>query len=294
MTIATSMWPQVAGLVEAEKMDGMGANRRWTPKNDLQALFLEKYFLPLRNSAAKIPEITSVVSRSAEVINKFLADNGFTIELDPFSPQGFGTASILDLLLKWRTEGEVRPIVEAGTDKVHTGVRIDGEDSRFYFSDRHPFWIAGLATKTKDVAYMTVAHQAPRDEFELMGMIENIESGVLGSKNSKFAGVVYPMVDLQKIVDISFLIGMETVGNDGDPAIISQALLEVIEKINQLGSRTKVAFAAGIEKCCAKPTEDLEITQPFFYWIRRPGLKSPLVCAYLTPEVWNDPGNIEA
>jgi len=272
----------------------MGSDRQWVPKNDLQDLFLKKYFVPLRVFAKNIPEITSIVSHSAQEINEFLAKNGFTIRLNPFGPLEFGTASIFDILLKWRVEGEEKDIVRSGSDKVYPGVRISSKNARFFLSASHPFPIAGLFTKTADIAYITTAAKAPVDEFELMDMIHHIENGVVGSRN-QFAGVHFPKVDLQKMINIAYMLGMETVGDDGQPAVISQALMEAITKINQDGARAKVAAAFGIERCCIMPKseEDMEVDSPFLFWIKRAKLPEPLFCAYITQDDWKDPGNIE-
>lgn len=285
-----SVYPMATALVKAEEMDGMGSGRIWSPRNKSQKKFLG-YFSACRDEAIRIPEIKSLASKSAAEINRFLAENGFTIKLDELQPLEFGVASVLDLLLKWAVSGEKKDIRYLGAGKVYPGIRIASHNAKFYESAGHPYPVAELITKSDDQVFITIAPGIPRNEFHLMETVARIDANAKKSWGD-FAGVHLPMVDLQEKVDISWILGMATDGEDGRPAYISQALMEGIAKLNEVGIRVKIAVALGVMRGMAPPRKDLEIDQPFLLWIKRPGLRYPLAVLYVDQNNWKNPGDI--
>jgi hypothetical protein len=272
-------------------MEGMGPNRIWNPANERQETFLNQYFSACRNEAVLIPEIKSLASKSAAEINRFLAENGFTIKLKEFESQEFGVASILDLLLKWAISGEKKDIRYLGAGKVYPGIRIASHNAKFYESVGHPYPIAELITKSDDQVFITIAPGEPANEFHLMAMIAQIDATIKESYKN-FAGVHLPMVDLQEKMDISWILGMYTKGIDGRTAYISQAAMEGIAKLNEVGIRVKIAVANGVMRGMAPTKKDLEIDRPFLLWIKRPGLRYPLAILYVDRENGKNPGDI--
>ena len=290
----TSPWPMIAALVKAEEMEGFGPNRVWQPMTGFQELFLIRYFKPLRSEAISLPEISSIVSRQAAEINAFLKEKGFSIELENFRPGEIGTASVFDILEEWIVEGNEKPIKENGQGIEYPGVRIAGQNAMFYRAKDHPDPIAVLETKNGDVVMMTIAPRAPVDDFDLMMMIEKLEANLV-NLGPAYSGVLFPMVNLKKRVDISWILGMSTLGSNGQPYHISQAVMEAIAMMNQVGIHMKIAVAFAMEKCCIfqEPENDLEINQSFLIWIIRPGLTYPLAYAYITPSDWEEPADLE-
>ncbi len=301
-SVVTSVWPMVAALVEAEKMPGMGQDRIWRPGNGINAgkqkIFLSKYFGPLRNKVAGISEMRSVSSRSADEINLFLRREGFNIQLDQFEPNEFGMASILDLILEWVREGTRKSIIEYGTGKEYpAGARIglESDNLKFYKSSAYEFPIAELKTRdARDRVFLTIAPRAPVDAFDLMAMVDNIRSNK--KPHHEFGGIHFPMASLQQEEDISWMLGVNTIGSDNQPAWISQALMEVIARLNHKGVQVKIAAAVGVQRCCIQPKvmEDMVIDRPYLLWIERTGLEGyPLACAYIAQTDWKYPESLD-
>ena len=283
-------YPIVAALVAAEQMEGMGANRQWQANNDVQRQFLEQFFKPCRNEVGNIPEIESLASWNFEEVNAFLRQRGFIIQLQPFRPPDFGVASVLDLLVEWLQKGEVRTV--RGIDsRDYPAVRMSQEGAKFYEVPGHPHPIVALETKTGDVVYMMMLDSEPADEFDLIDQVEGLSRAMQPTYG--YGGVIFPMVDLDQKVDISWIIGLTTTGVDGRPARISQALQQNILKINEVGARAKSAVAIAVTLAVHMPEPDLVINGPFLVWFRRSHLAKPLFTGYITQEHWKNPGSLK-
>lgn len=289
MTTTQVTYPIVAALVAAEIMEGMGPNRQWRAVNDTQTRFLQEFFRACRGEIGGIREIESIASWSVDEINAFLRQRGFTVQLQPFGENTFGVASVLDLLVEWLVKGEV--ITVHGVDRRdYPGVKISNGGVQIYDARGHNCPIAMLETKTGDHVYMTMLSRAPSDGFDLIAKAQAF-SRVL-SPNREFGGLVFPMVDLDQRVDIGWLVNMETTGDDGQPAWITQALQQTTLKMNEVGARARSAVAIAVTRSIEMPKPDLVINGPFLVWFRRDGLAKPLFVGHITEESWKNPGDI--
>jgi hypothetical protein len=287
MSITAVTYPMSEALVKAEEMKGVGVNRQWKAVNDEQSYFLKVFFDICREEIGKIPEIESIASWHAEEINAFLRQRGFTIQLDPFDPQTFGVASVLDLLVEWQEKGEVTTV--HGVDgKRYPGVKINENNVVIFSSRGHDNPVAQLKTKNGDRVFMTVLDKAPRDGFDLIAKAEAISARPTAIRNG--SELLFPMVDLNQRVDISWLKGMHTVCEDGDPLEIVQALQQTILKMNEVGARAQSAVAIGMRKTAF--VMPMIINAPFLFWIVRESHNKPLFVGYITQEDWKNPGSI--
>ncbi len=289
MSTTAVTYPIVAALVKAEDMQGMGANRQWQAVNDTQTRFLQEFFRACRDDVSRIREIESIASWNVEEINAFLRQRGFTIQLQPIDENTFGVASVLDLLVEWLVKGEVTTV--RGVDrKDYPGVKISKGGVQFYNVHGHNSPIALLETKTGDRVYLTMLDRAPNDGFDLIARAEALSRNL--SSNREFGGLVFPMVDLDQRVDIGWLLGLKTTGDDGQPARITQALQQTILKMNEVGARAKSAVAVAVMRSIEMPKPDLIINGPFLVWFERDGLAKPLFVGHITQEDWRNPGDI--
>ncbi len=289
MSTTAVTYPIVAVLVKAEDMQGMGANRQWQAVNDTQARFLQDFFRACRNEVGSIREIESIASWSVKEVNEFLRQRGFTIQLQPFDKNAFGVASVLDLLVEWLVKGEITSV--QGVDrKTYPGVKISKGGVRFYNVSGHNNPIAMLETKTGYRVYMTILNNAPNDGFDLIAKAEAFSRNL--SSNREFGGLVFPMVDLDQRVDIGWLMGMKTTGDNGQPAWITQALQQTILEMNEVGARAKSAVAISVMRSIEMPKPDMVINDQFLIWFERDGLAKPLFVGHITQEDWRNPGDI--
>ena len=278
-------YPIVAALVAAERI--AGPDREWKPANPKQRRFLTEFFEICRRE--RVSEIQSLASWRAEEINKFLRERGFLIQLQPFAQNTFGVASILDLLVEWLQKGEVTKI-ETKTQKTFPGVRIKEENVSFFKAIGHNEPIARLLTKSGDEVFMTMVGKIPAEDFDLVAKVEELSNNI--RPNSEFGGLVFPMVDLDQKVDISWLRDLQTICSDGTPGIITQALQQTKLKMNEVGARVQSAVAVAMLKGISMHKPDHIINRPFLMWIERNGLEQPLFVGYITEEDWKNPGSL--
>jgi hypothetical protein len=287
-TIVT--YPIAAALRAAEEfiIDSSG----WNPIKVIQRDFLERFYTPCREEIPTIKEIKSVAHYDAEVINEWLKENDFDIQLNPFDESGFGTASMLDLLGLWLVKGKQASVV---TDEGSTypGVRMSG-GLTFYTVGGSSDLVVALETGDQDVVYMMMAEKVPSG-FAMVSYVEEISQNMTPI-TPDYEGLIFPMIDLNEEGPLEWLLNMQLmIPQDRFPFyFIQQALQQTKLKMNQEGFRVKSAAAVAMMLGAALPEHPpYIINQPFIMWIMRPGLSRPLFVAYLNTDVWKDPSGLD-
>ncbi len=96
------------------------------------------------------------------------------------------------------------------------------------------------------------------------------------------------MVDLVQEVELGWLVGMHT-DDGGAPYVVTYGAQQTKFRMDTRGARVESAAVAGVRFLSATPT-DLVIDRPFFCWIERDGVRTPIMAAYVDQEHWADPG----
>ena len=286
-------YPIVAALLKAEELVKPVEN--WRGSSFTCDRFLRDFLGRCREEISRIPEIESIASWSADEINKFLAGKGFDIQLNPFSSQEFGVASVLDMLVEWAEKGEATSVTRRNTHDAYPAVRIAGGSYVDFLETKgHNHAIARLRTKSGDLVHMTILDYLPDNSgsFKLVEIAEELSEG--DESDNLIGGVVFPMVSLNQQVDISWLIGLRTTGANELPAIITQALQQTKLRMNEKGARAQSAVAIAIIRGGFSPEKQYVIDKPFLFWITRPSICKPLFVAYVTEDDWKNPGDIRS
>ncbi|MDD5289645.1 MAG: serpin family protein [Patescibacteria group bacterium] len=276
-------------LLAAEEILGKG--RKWLAANRTQDAYLKDFFLP--KEALAIPEVESKTSWDNEVLNAFLREKGFDIQLSPFDSSTFGVVSILDLLIHWLVKGEKRTL-NAVDKKNYPAVflkhgvmvgRVSGAG--------HEYPIARIETQKPDgseagktVVYMTPCDNPPEDGFDLIRLVTRFSNCF--TLDHEYEGVTFPMIDLDVKPNVSWLLQMSTTDQGGQPWEISQAMQQTKLRLNEIGVHLKDAMAIGV-RCISLPKQPFEIDRPFLLWVTRQGLSFPLFTGFLRPDVWKEP-----
>lgn len=288
MSFTVCTYPIVGAVRKADDM--LGPDRIWRAQNPHQQRFLSEFYTAgALADLRRTPEFESVASKSAAEINAWLATRKFSITLDPFPGDGFGTACMLDVLVSWLVTGDVRELTLASRQSV-PGVLLS-EGVTFAESRRRGI-IVCIQTKNGDIVRLTRADKAP-EGLDLVDHVAVRASDYL-KPNYDYAGVHFPMVDLDQKPDISWLVGLDTTDEAGDPWFIAQALQQTKFKMNQFGARVKSAAAVGVYRstAVARPKLPLVIDGPFVIEVVRPGLERPFLTAHITPEDMKNPGDL--
>ncbi|MFW9888334.1 MAG: hypothetical protein ACFFER_09140 [Candidatus Thorarchaeota archaeon] len=287
-TIVT--YPIAAALKEAEEfvIDSSG----WNPVKIIQRNFLERFYTPCREEIPTIEEIEYVAHIDVEVINKWLKEHDFDIQLDSFDENGFGVAAMLDLLGLWLAKG-IRTSVVTEDGSTYPGVRMD---TGFTFNTvgGSTNLVVALETGDQDVVYMMMADKVPSG-FDMVTYVEEIQQNMTPVERD-YEAIVFPMIDLSEEGELEWLINLQLmIPQDRFPFyFIQQALQQTKLKMNQEGYRVKsVAAVAAMLGAAPPEVPPYIINRPFIMWIARPDLSKPLFVAYLNTDVWKDPSGLE-
>jgi serine protease inhibitor len=99
------------------------------------------------------------------------------------------------------------------------------------------------------------------------------------------------MIDMNTEDDLSWLIGMRTVDEQGNPWRISQAKQQTKLRLNEKGARAQSAAAIGCGTLSMPPPPFI-VDRPFVFWVMRAGIDLPLFVSYITPEHWKEPADL--
>ena len=279
--------PIAAALVKSENF--IGPERVWKAVNSSQESFLLA-FLAARGELASFSEreLRAWASREAAELNAILEREGFAIRVPELGRDDIGVLSILDVLVEWLRAGDR---AEVNCDGIsYPAVRLGS--FTVVMSPGHPHPIAALPTKSGDRVFMTIADR-PLEGFDLLAAIEALRSAPVPASGA-FGSLVFPMVDLDQQVELEWIVGMRTTTEAGRPVVITHGAQQTKLRINVKGARVESAavVAMRVARMQPVPTVDLVIDRPFFCWIERDGVSTPILAAYIDQEDWKDPGDL--
>ncbi len=289
-TSTVVVYPIVSALLKA--MDYLEHSTEWEPINEVQKKFMKEVFDWCRGDAHRIEEIRSIAHSDVFVLNKWLKENGFSIQLDPFGGDGFGVVSILDVVGEWLSSGSQNHVFDDDRQK-YPGVKIQS-DYAFHSVEDHDSFIVELKTKGDDLVYLMMLEEVP-EGIEIIKLVERL-TNEMKPIHVQHNGVIFPMVDLDIEKEVDWLLGMRLLTPDGPVPyyFIAQALQQTKLKMNEKGFRVKSAAAIGmLAKGMPPKVTPYVINRPFLMWISRPNLSKPLFVGYLNKDVWKDPGGLE-
>ncbi|MGB0522270.1 MAG: serpin family protein [Flammeovirgaceae bacterium] len=256
----------------------------WSAVTPHQKAFFEHCYpyIDQLNKYAK-DELFGKISTSHEVLNAFLGEQGFDIQLDPLDPDSIGVVAILKLLLQWRETAETTSIAYEG--KTYPAVQMK-EHLRFFGSPAIQTPILGIWPQKEDTIVMMVPADARYEGIHLLFRILEISKEIKGIKMDGYDEfeVSFPMVSLTNEADVQWLINLQK----GEEWFVSQALQENKLRINQHGATAESATAMVMTRGISEVYEYV-IDQPFFFFTLDTKTRFPTFIAYLAPDSWKDP-----
>lgn len=276
-TLTACFYPILGCLKAAEQF--LGAGRIWRPVTPKQAEFI-KMVTSAFPDADNIKELTRIASRSADEINAWLAKHGFNnIKLDPFDSRTFGTASILDVAVKWLHPGTESTL---NTRDGGSFSAAEMKTCEVFTSPTTTERVVRFTTETGERMYLVMG-DAPASELKLMESVIECRKNLTPYRRT-VEKAVFPLVELDRQEDISWLVNLETTTELGLGYYISQALQQTKFHMDQFGARVQSAAALACRSLSLKET--IVINRPFYVWLERDGLSLPLFAAYLDTDVW--------
>ena len=304
MSITTVVWPIISAVCKATVFLGADTNI-CHPVNPAQEAFLSAYVSKQSElKKFKDDELRTWATTDYQSLNKLLKDEGFSIQLDQCD---FGVVSILNVLVKWLNLGEKTEITRRGIQypavklgeshqvRLHSWERYEYVQSTLGFpSPKRPEQalcrqeVLEIPTQSGDTVWITIADWPTADGFVLLKHIDAIRRNLIDCPDANITAI-FPMVDLDQKVDISWLSGMEL----GPKYVIDQAKQQTKLKVNEVGALVQSAVTLGIKAVCCKPERKIVIDRPFYLWIERPGVSHPIFAGCIKESDWKEPKNLE-
>lgn len=242
----------------------------------------QKFLLSLMKSAHTIefdPEqIKTLVSKDVNAINRFLKENGFDIALT--APIDLGVATIMDLVGQWLEKASETSVQNNGVSYPAAIVKSGISTSVVSLENNQ---VIKIETNGK----LTVFIEPNAKERSGLCLFQHIlaQTNVCSFEKS-FSEVTIPMISINETPDVSWLVGIKTVGNID--FTISQAVQQNKFTLNCDGVHAQSAVALGLRKCVTI-CDEIVINQPFNVWISAEdsnGEYFPLFGAYLDTDSW--------
>jgi hypothetical protein len=261
----------------------IGEPLEFVSNSDAQAEFLTLFQDKMPDVDKLTEELKSLADKDVSVINAFLKENGFDIQLNPVT-DGFAVASILDVLVKWLGEGTKTTI----RNGEYPAVKLKEGVSIFMGSQGNP--LVAVETKSGDIVFMTVVDEIPEDAFAVQALVDQMTESKATPWRGNNKGVVFPMVNYDQEVDISWLNGLRV----HEKWYVQQAIQQTKFRMNEIGARAQSAVGMTM-RCCAMAQEPqpIVIDRPFLLWIDRQGVNTPLFSGIFAEDVWEEPEGLD-
>ncbi len=286
-------YPIVGAIQQMEEfLKDKSPVKNWELSDDTQKIFMEEFYSICKGEIESIPEIECIAHIDSRVINDWLEHHGFDIELNPFGPGDFGTASKLDITGYWKITGTSTTIY-LDSNEQYPGVKmLSGYD--LFKHKNHSDLVVKVHTEGDDEVYFIMVDEVPSGSsiIDIALKIQSEKEKVY----EEYSGLIFPMVDLDLQGSLDWIIGLKAMVEKGDIPYyeIAQALQQTKLKMNHKGFRIKSAVAMGILAGAApKEQEPYIINRPFLMWVSRPTLKKPLFVGYLNKDVWKNPDGLD-
>jgi hypothetical protein len=271
--------PILGCLVAAQDFIG---EKYLAPVSDEQNNFLEM-FSDLMECIPSLSELESLADKESSVINKWLKDKGFDIQLPEAGDGGFAVASVLILMLKWIRDGKRTSITgQAGEEFV--GVSMKKNVRVAHSPAVHPNPVVRIACKNGDTVCMSMVNSIPEGFAGLFLKVADLNKVKAYAHN--YEGVHFPMIDLDDRPDISWIQGLEF----SNGFFVGSAMQQTKFRMNEQGAKVESAAGMVMTKGMSsfKPQPHV-INRPFLLWVNREGLDFPIFAALLCEDVWKEP-----
>ncbi len=208
------------------------------------------------------------------------------------SAQEIEVTSRLDVTLHWEKIGEQASIYVDEKTKAFEGVRLKYGFGALRVKN-HPHPIGMIHTQSEDIVYITIAER-PYGEHELLKKIRSLKNRGGTGMFERYDYIEFPMVDLDKNPNISWLENLLFETQSGPYRIIS-ATQKTRFKMNSIGARVKsdVVLNALYTANASNIKIGLIINKPFLIWIERENVSFPIFGAYINTPDWKNPGSLD-
>ncbi len=274
--------PSVYGMAKAfDQGKDFVAVDQWKGEKPLQIEFVRD-FIGLGKEANTLPKsmLEAVASDDEKVINSFLQAHGLTIKLPQFGRDEFGAASVLTLEGKW---GGRKTELTGEDSKKYPAVKLS--NVAFYEVSKHADPVV-LIYRERDsgVSVYVTPWDGDDSGFNALKKAQQLTPERTSPRHQEgYSALVMPMVDMDRSVDLDWLVGMR-----GSGATLQKALAQTKLKLDENGFSVKEGFAYSASRGLSTT---YTINKPFLLWVRVEGLSQPFFAVKVGTEYWKNPNS---
>lgn len=226
-------------------------------------------------------DLSGIASRDVEVVNAFLKEHGFNIELQP-DGGGIAMAGIQRTLVKWLYEGEKITYKNYPYVLMKKGYKIYENVPIL----NNP--LIEILTQSKDRLFLTEI-PASLDQNDSMKLIKMVMKGMNSyCSDYDYESLSFPMIDYDEKINIDWVLNLRLIFG-GDDYFISQAKQQTVFKMNHKGAEAKSAVVMMMRKCVCLLKKSYQVENEFLLWIQREGVEDPIFVGFFDKNYWGEP-----
>jgi hypothetical protein len=224
-------------------------------------------------------ELSVVVTDNLDEYRAWCSEHRTLCTLKSIRPNDLALASYLDVDLGWKVKpesnhkGYLRGYKNLVFDRKY--LKTACKESAFSFQTQDP----------NSTVYLKKGCMS-EELLDLPGTIQAwMDIHEKDFSAPSFSSLVIPMIDYEKPVDLSPMLGASFTDTDGDCKYLNEVQAMVSLILDPNGVKAKAEFHAGASKSAPR---NIVIDEPFTLWIMRKGLDFPVVAAYLSYDSWQE------
>jgi hypothetical protein len=267
-----SIFPILIALNKFEKKEG--ARFVGSTKIHQQIIHLLETMPEIKFSG---DQIKSIISGDVSELNRFLKDNGFSIQLEGKNFE-LGVVTIMDLLGRWLSQATETSIsyqsqeYKAAEIKLGACVRNYGDEDILMIRTRDGISVFIEKTDVQMTGLDLFSHVLTKSQ--LLG----------SSLNEDPCNAIVPFIDIDEQPDISWLLGLQMPNTN---LVVNQAIQQNKLKLGLDGIHAESAVALGAVRGLMSGRRQFIVDQPFNIWLSYGDhLDFPLFAAYVGPDSW--------
>lgn len=230
-------------------------------------------------AVSKLANLRVQASNNADVLNRFLQDNGFAAMFRRLDRGGVGAAAVLKITLEWIAKASKSAVVICSGGKTSSYQTFTLPCGSFEVYDTIFGKLIRLLAKGGGSAWLIVIDKP----YNCMDMVD-IAGMAMDTKQRSYGflpGVEVPCVDIKETLQIPWMVGVRS----GD-CVIEQIFQTFEVKIDEAGADAGVASGLAITKSFESRFRPLRIDQPFLGWFTQPGSEVPMTIYYAGLDAW--------
>jgi len=268
----------------------------WQSVTPAQEWFFKNIYATAYREAANIPELKSLATNNIREAQQFFKQHKINMRVPSLGKDEFAALAALDVDVKWNESANPQ-VLKIGNQPYKSGLIKSGINRMSLMLPPLDFQPAHVDNPivmidTKIPHHQVLIYKSNRAPFSTLDLLVTVNNLVAKSRPVRLNDsleVIYPLVNLEKDADITWLEGLRITDGYGKSSLLRKSLQKNKLNLSLDGARaqsgTAMIFSRGMRQSQGTPKRII-IDSPFYFAIVKKNLKFPLFSGYITPEDW--------